>query len=66
MRGRYATSTMHLQMQRLQAGWHVTEEGARVALADHAEREHGHTTVWVNNAKIIRPSMLHKMDVEDF
>ncbi len=43
----------------------VADEVAVDALAEHAS-EHGELRVWVNNAGITRPAMLHKMSVGDF
>jgi len=36
------------------------------AAADAAERGLGPITLWVNNAGVSRPAMLHKMEVDDF
>lgn len=44
----------------------VTSEADVVALADSAEAELGPIAVWVNNAGIIRPAMLLKMELADF
>lgn len=44
----------------------VSDEAAVVALADAAEEAFGPVDVWVNNAGVTRPSMLHKMEVADF
>jgi 3-oxoacyl-[acyl-carrier protein] reductase len=43
----------------------TSDEAALDALADRAEAL-GTLGVWVNNAGITRPAMLHKMAVEDF
>jgi 3-oxoacyl-[acyl-carrier protein] reductase len=44
----------------------VTSEADVVELARRAEAELGPIAVWVNNAGIIRPAMLHKMELADF
>jgi 3-oxoacyl-[acyl-carrier protein] reductase len=44
----------------------VADEAAVVALADTAEQVFGPVAVWVNNAGVSRPAMLHKMEVADF
>lgn len=43
----------------------VTDPVALAELADRAE-ELGPLSIWVNNAGITHPAMLHKMDIEDF
>lgn len=47
-------------------GADVSSEPDVVALADLAEAELGPIDIWVNNAGLSRPAMLHKMEVEDF
>jgi 3-oxoacyl-[acyl-carrier protein] reductase len=37
-----------------------------MALADRAVAEFGTPQVWINNAGLTRPAMLHKMEVADF
>lgn len=44
----------------------VADEAAVVALADTAEAAFGPVAVWVNNAGVSRPGMLHKLAVADF
>jgi 3-oxoacyl-[acyl-carrier protein] reductase len=44
----------------------VGDEGAVEEAADTAERELGPLAVWVNNAGLIRPSMLTAMSADDF
>jgi 3-oxoacyl-[acyl-carrier protein] reductase len=44
----------------------VADEDSVDALADEVERTLGPIGVWVNNAGITRPSMLHKMETADF
>ncbi|HVW32395.1 MAG TPA: SDR family NAD(P)-dependent oxidoreductase [Acidimicrobiia bacterium] len=44
----------------------VTAEADVVALADHTEAALGPISIWVNNAGIIKPAMLHKMELADF
>src|SRR5207244_4201379 len=44
----------------------VTSESDVAGLADRAEAELGPIAVWVNNAGIIRPAMLHKMELDNF
>lgn len=44
----------------------VSKETDVVALADAAESGFGRIDVWVNNAGVTRPAMLHKMEASDF
>jgi 3-oxoacyl-[acyl-carrier protein] reductase len=44
----------------------VGDEAAVVALAETVTAELGAPRVWVNNAGVTRPAMLHKMTVEEF
>lgn len=44
----------------------VAEEAAVEALGEQAEAELGPIAVWVNNAGVSRPAMLHKMSLADF
>ena len=44
----------------------VTSEDDLFGVAERAEAELGPLAVWVNNAGIIRPAMLHKMALSDF
>lgn len=44
----------------------VRDESQVAKVADDVERVHGPIDVWVNNAGITRPAMLHKMEVDDF
>lgn len=44
----------------------ASAEADMVALGSAAEAAFGPLSVWVNNAGVTRPSMLHKMDVADF
>ncbi|MGH9034753.1 MAG: SDR family NAD(P)-dependent oxidoreductase [Acidimicrobiia bacterium] len=44
----------------------VTSEADVVELAQRTEAELGPIAVWVNNAGIIRPAMLHEMELADF
>jgi 3-oxoacyl-[acyl-carrier protein] reductase len=47
-------------------GADVGDEQAVVRAADRAEAELGNLGVWVNNAGVTRPAMLHKMEVDAF
>lgn len=44
----------------------VSDPDAIARLAETTERELGPIEVWVNNAGLSRPAMLHKMTVDDF
>lgn len=44
----------------------VGEENDVIELANRAEEEFGAITTWINNAGIIRPSLLVNMEVSDF
>ena len=44
----------------------VSSESDIEGLADEAQARFGPLTVWVNNAGISKPAMLHKMEVADF
>lgn len=44
----------------------VSDEAAVIALGAAAEDAFGGIDVWVNNAGVTRPAMLHKMDMADF
>lgn len=44
----------------------VSDEAAVAALGERAEAELGPVGVWVNNAGLSRPAMLHKMELSDF
>lgn len=44
----------------------VASEEDVMALADRAVAEFGTPGVWINNAGLTRPAMLHKMDIADF
>lgn len=44
----------------------VASEDAVLELAERARAEFGPLGVWVNNAGVSRPAMLHKMNVADF
>lgn len=44
----------------------VTEEEQVRELAARAEAELGAISCWVNNAGVVRPAMLHKMEIADF
>ena len=44
----------------------VADEASVAALGAATEETFGALTVWVNNAGVSRPAMLHRMDVEDF
>jgi 3-oxoacyl-[acyl-carrier protein] reductase len=44
----------------------ASAEADMVALAARAEEAFGPLSVWVNNAGVSRPSMLHKMELADF
>lgn len=44
----------------------VSDEAAIDKLAERVEQRHGPIGVWVNNAGITRPAMLHKMTTGDF
>ncbi len=35
-------------------------------LADATQKRFGIPTIWINNAGVVRPAMLHKMEIEDF
>lgn len=50
----------------LGVGADVAREDSVVALAGRVESELGPIDIWVNNAGVTRPAMLHKMTVEDF
>ena len=47
-------------------GVDVADEDAVTALAERVESELGPIDIWVNNAGVTRPAMLHKMAVSDF
>jgi 3-oxoacyl-[acyl-carrier protein] reductase len=47
-------------------GGDVGEEDAVVAAADAVTADLGELAVWVNNAGVSRPAMLHKMEVDAF
>ncbi len=44
----------------------VADEAAMVEVGQRVERDVAPLGVWVNNAGVIRPSMLHKMEADDF
>ena len=44
----------------------VSSEPDVAGLADQAETELGPIDIWVNNAGLSRPAMLHRMELEDF
>lgn len=44
----------------------VRDEDAVAALGARATEELGGLSIWVNNAGIVRPAMLHKMQLEEF
>jgi len=44
----------------------VRDEQAVLAVAERCQAEFGPAAVWINNAGITRPAMLHKMSLADF